>query len=173
MASADHVLTLPPTRNDARAQARRFWQARAPRERQLIAAMAVAVGVLLLWWIAVQPALRTVREAGVEIERLEQQTQQVQLAAAEMQTLRSTSPVPTEQAMAALRSATTRLGDKAKISVQGERATLTFTGIPSEALRAWLGEARSAARARPLEAQLIKSGPGYNGSITVSVGSAT
>jgi general secretion pathway protein M len=173
MASTDHALSLPPARNDARAQASRFWQTRAPRERQLIAAMVVAVGILLLWWIAVQPALRTLREASIEIERLEQQTQQVQLAAAEMQTLRSVSPVPTEQAMAALRSATARLGDKAKISVQGERATLSFTGIPAEALRAWLGEARSGARARPLEAQMIKSGPGYNGSITVSVGSAT
>ena len=173
MRSADHALTLPPALNDARAQASRLWQARAPREKQLIAAMAVAVGLLLIWWIAVQPALRTLRESSIEIERLEQQTQQVQLAAAEMQTLRSASPVPTEQAMAALRSATTRLGDKAKISVQGERATLTFTTIPAEALRAWLGEARSAARARPLEAQMLKSGPGYSGSITVSVASAT
>jgi general secretion pathway protein M len=173
MAGADHALSLPTARNDARAQASRFWQTRAPREKQLIAAMVVAVGILLLWWIAVQPALRTLRDASIEIERLEQQTQQVQLAAAEMQTLRSASPVPTEQAMAALRSATARLGDKARISVQGERATLSFTGIPAEALRAWLGEARSAARARPLEAQMIKSGPGYNGSITVSVGSAT
>ena len=173
MASANPALAAPPASTDARGQARRFWQARAPRERQLIAAMTVAVGVLLLWWIAIQPALRTLREASIEIERLEQQTQQVQLAAAEMQTLRSTSPVPTEQAMAALRAATSRLGDKAKISVQGERATLTFTGLPAEALGNWLGEARSAARARPLEAQLIKSGAGYNGSITVSVGSAT
>ena len=32
--------------------------------------------------------------------------------------------------------------------VQGERATLTFTGVPAESLRTWLGEARSA-RARP------------------------
>jgi general secretion pathway protein M len=173
MASANPALALPPLRNDARAQASRFWQARAPREKQLIAAMAVAVGALLLWWIAIQPALRTLREAALEIERLEQQTQQVQLAAAEMQTLRSTSPVPVEQAMAALRAATTRLGDKAKISVQGERATLTFTGIPAEALGTWLSEARNAARARPIEAQMIKSGAGYNGSITVSVGSAT
>jgi general secretion pathway protein M len=173
MPGADHVLNLPPAIGDARTQVSRFWRARAPRERQLIAVMAVAVGALVLWWIAIQPALRTLREASIEIERLERQTQQVQLAAAEMQNLRSASPVPTEQAMAALRSATTHLGDKARITVQGERATLIFTGIPADAIGGWLAEARSAARARPLEAQMIRSGADYNGSITVSVGGAT
>ena len=35
--------SLPPALNDARQQAGRFWQSRAPRERQLIVVMAVAV----------------------------------------------------------------------------------------------------------------------------------
>ena len=46
---------------------------------------------------------------------------------------------------------------RASSSLQGDRATLTFTGVPFEALRDWLGEARSAARARPIEAQLLKA----------------
>jgi general secretion pathway protein M len=173
MSGAQHTLTLPPALSGARQQAGRFWQARAPRERQLIAVMAIAVGVLFVWWVAIQPALHTLREASVEIDRLDQQMQQIQLAASEMQALRAASPVPSEQASAALRAATVRLGDKAKLAVQGERATLSFTGVPAEALRAWLGEARSAARARPLEAQMVKAATGYSGSITVSVGSAT
>ena len=40
--------SLPPALNDARQQAGRFWQARAPRERQLILVMLVAVAVLLV-----------------------------------------------------------------------------------------------------------------------------
>jgi general secretion pathway protein M len=173
MASAAPSLSLPPPLSGARQQAGRFWQARAPRERQLIAVMTVGIAVLLVWWIAIQPALRTLRESAVEIDRLDQQMQQIQLAAGEMQTLRAASPVPTEQAVAALRAATARLGDKARITVQGDRATLSFTGIAAESLRAWLGEARSAARARPLEAQMVKAAAGYSGSITVTVGSAT
>jgi general secretion pathway protein M len=165
--------TVPPALNDARRQASRFWRTRAPREKQLIVVMTVAVGALLVWWIAIQPALRSLRESALDVERLDRQLQQVQLAAGEMQTLRAASPVPAEQAVAALRAATARLGDKAKLLVQGERATLTFTGIPGDALRAWLGEARSGARARPLEAQMVKAAAGYNGSITVSVGSTT
>jgi len=165
--------SLPPALNDARQQAGRFWQARAPRERQLIVVMTVAVSILLVWLILIQPALRTLREAPLELDRLDQQMQQMQLAAGEMQGLRAASPVPTEQASTALRAATAQLGSTAKLAIQGDRAVLTFTGIQGDALRGWLGEARSAARARPMEAQLVKAATGYSGSITVSLGGAS
>lgn len=165
--------SLPPALVDARQQAGRFWQARAPRERQLIVVMAIAVAVLLVWLILVQPALRILREAPLELDRLDQQMQQMQLAASEMQGLRAASPVPTEQATTALRAATAQLGSTAKLAVQGDRAVLSFTGIQGDALRGWLGEARSAARARPMEAQLVKAATGYSGSITVSLGGAS
>lgn len=165
--------SLPPALNDARQQAGRFWQARAARERQLIIVMGIAVGVLVVWLMLLQPALRTLHDAPIDLDRLDQQMQQMQLAAGEMQTLRAASPVPSEQAATALRAATAQLGEKAKLAVQGDRATLTFTGIPADALRAWLGEARSAARARPMEAQLVKAATGYSGSITLSIGGAS
>ena len=165
--------TLPPALNDARRQAGRFWQARAPRERQLIAVMAISVALLLVWLTLIQPALRILREAPLELDRLDQQMQQMQLAAGEMQSLRAASPVPTEQASTALRAATSQLGSGAKLSIQGDRAVLTFTGIQGDALRGWLNEARSAARARPMEAQLVKAATGYTGSITVSLGGAS
>ena len=165
--------SLPPALNDARQQAGRFWQARAPRERQLIVVMAASVALLLVWLTLIQPALRVLREAPLELDRLDQQMQQMQLAAGEMQALRAASPVPTEQASTALRAATSQLGSSAKLSIQGDRAVLTFTGIPGDALRGWLGEARSAARARPVEAQMVKAAIGYSGSITVSLGGAS
>ena len=165
--------SLPPALNDARQQAGRFWQSRAPRERQLIVVMAVAVGTLLVWLTLLQPALRTLREAPIDLDRLDQQMQQMQLAAGEMQTLRAASPVPAEQAATALRAATAQLGERAKLAIQGDRATLTFTGVPADALRAFLGEARSAARARPMEAQLVKAATGYSGSVTLSLGGAS
>jgi general secretion pathway protein M len=152
-----------------RQQARQFWQARAPRERQLIAAMAVAIGVLVVWLVAVQPALRTLHAAPAELDQLELQLQQMQLAALESDSLRAASPVPPAQATEALRAASERLGTKAKLALQGDRATLTFTAIPFESLRTWLGEARRAARARPVEAQLLKSAGGYSGSISLTL----
>jgi general secretion pathway protein M len=167
--STDNALSLPPGVAGARQQASQLWRARAPRERQLIAAGALALAVLIVWLIAVQPALTTLRETPVELDRLDTQWQQMQLAALESASLRSASPVPPAQATEALRAATERLGGKGKIALQGDRAVLTFSGVPFEGLRNWLGEVRSAARARPVEAQLLKGASGYSGSISITM----
>jgi general secretion pathway protein M len=165
--STDQGVTLPP--GGARAQAGRFWQSRAPRERQLIVGVTLAVAVLIVWLIAVQPALKTLHETPAELDQLDLQWQQMQLAALESETLRGASPVPPTQAAEALRAATERLGSKARLALQGDRATLSFTAVPFESLRTWLGEARRAARARPVEAQLLKSAGGYSGSIALTL----
>jgi general secretion pathway protein M len=167
--SVDNAAALPASFAGARAQAGHFWRSRAPRERLLIGGGAIALAVLLVWLIAVQPALRTLRETPAELDRLDLQWQQMQVAAAESAALRSASPVPPAQANEALRAATERLGGKGKIALQGDRAVMTFSGLPFEALRNWLGEVRSAARARPVEAQLLKGAAGYSGSITITL----
>ena len=166
--SVDNAAALPGVEG-VRAQARQLWRSRAPRERQLIAGGAFALAVLLIWLVAVQPALRTLRETPAELDRLDSQWQQMQIAAVESAALRSASPVPPAQANEAIRAATERLGGKGKVALQGDRAVLTFSALPFEALRNWLGEVRSAARARPVEAQLLKGASGYSGSITITL----
>ena len=108
--SADNAVALPPGVAGVRAQAGQLWRSRQPRERQLIAGGAIALAVLIVWLVAVQPALRTLREAPAELDRLDTQWQQMQLAAFE-----------------------------------------------------------SAARARPVEAQLLKGASGYSGSISITL----
>jgi general secretion pathway protein M len=130
------------------------------------------VGVLLVWLVAVQPAWRTLREAPAQIDALDMQLQQMQRLAAESRELRATPPLPATQSMTALQAATTRLGDRARLAVTGDRATLTLNGVNGEQLRDWLFEARSAARAQPVEAQLTRGAAGYSGSVVVSVGGA-
>ena len=81
--------------------------------------------------------------------------------------------MPPAQAEAALRSASDRLGPAATLSVQGDRATLTLRDVPGEGLASWLDEVRTAARARPLEANLQQAQAGrYNGSIVLSLSTA-
>lgn len=79
------------------------------------------------------------------------------------------APVSPAQAGAALQAATERLGEKGRLSMQGDRASLTLNGVGPEALRGWLLEARSAARARPVEAQLTRSGAGFSGTVVVQL----
>lgn len=162
-------MALPPALEQRRAQAREYWRTRAPRERLALAAMGGVLLFALAWLLFVQPALRTLRETPVQLERLEAQLQQMQTLAAEAQALRGVAAVGIGQATAALRAATERLGDKGRLTLLGDRATLTLNGAPPEALRGWLVEARSAARVRPIEAQLTRTGNGYSGTLVVQL----
>jgi general secretion pathway protein M len=155
-----------------RAQLDAFWRGRAARERQVLAIGAAALVVLAVWLVLVQPAWRTLRAAPAELDALDRQIQQIQSTAAEVRVLRAIPPVSAPQAAAALKAATDRLGDKARLSLQGDRAVLTLNGVDAEALRAWLTEARTAARARPIEASLSRAAQGYSGTLAVTLGAA-
>jgi general secretion pathway protein M len=157
-----------------RQQADAWWRSRAKRERQAVVLVAAVIGLLIVWSLFVQPAWRTAREAPAQLDALEAQLQQMQRVAAESRGLRSTAPVGSAQAGIALKAASDRLGDKARLNLQNDRAILTLTGgVTPEALRAWLSEARAGARARPIEAQLQRGPNGYTGTLTVSFGGAS
>lgn len=164
-----NALSLPPALAKSREQLRVWWRTRAPRERLALGAAIAVVVLFLVWLVFVQPALRTLREAPARLDALDAQLQQMQRLAAESQGLRGASAVPPAQAAAALKAATDRLGDKGRLSMQGERASLTLTGVSPEALRSWLLEARGAARVRPSEAQLTRGPQGYSGTLVVTL----
>lgn len=145
------------------------WQGLSSRERLGVSAAMAALGVLLLWFVAVAPALRTLRETPVQRNQLEAQLALMQRQAGEAQTLRAQPGISLNQAQTALTAATERLGNKARLVTTGDRATVTFTGIEGPALLAWLGEVRSGARARPVEAQLKRLGKSYDGTMILSL----
>ena len=149
------------------------WQALGAREQSALRIAAWALALLALWLLAVQPAWRTLRQAPAQIDLLEQQLQTMQSLAAEVRVLRAVPAVPAGQAPIALQAASDHLGDAAKLSVSGDRAVLTVNGIGSEPLLAWLGEVRSAARARPVQAQLLRSPKGYSGTIVLALNGAS
>ena len=163
-------LTLPPALASLRTEADKWWRARTTRERRAVILVLAVLGALLVWSLFIQPAWRSARAAPAQLDQLDGELQQMQRVAAESRTLRAISPVSQSQAGAALKAATERLGDKAKLNLQGDRATLTLTGIGPEALRAWLNEARSGARARPIDATLQRGPAGFTGSVTVTLG---
>jgi general secretion pathway protein M len=153
-----------------RAVAGAWWQALAPRERVGASAAIALIALALLWLVALAPALRTLRTAPAQLDQLDAQLAQMQRLAVEARGLKGSTPVAAGQAAAALRAATERLGAVARLQVVGDRATLTLNGASGEALRQWLAEARSAARARPVEAQLARAAQGFSGTLVVSFG---
>ena len=166
------TMNATPAMATLRQQAGTWWVARTQRERQAVVVVALVLGLFAIWSLLVQPALRTAREAPEQLDRLEAQYQQMQRVAAESVALRGAARVSPTQAVSALKAATDRLGGNARLALQGDRATLTLTGVSPDALRAWLLEARSGARARPVEAQLQRGASGYNGTLTMTFGGA-
>jgi general secretion pathway protein M len=156
-----------PTRTDITAA----WVRRQPREKRLLLAAALVIAAALAW-AAVAPALRTLKTTPAQLAALETQLQAMQRLAAEAQALRTTPPVPMEQGRVALQASAARLGDKARVSLQGERAVLTLTGLPADQLTAWLAEVRINARARVVESQLQRTPEGgYAGTVVLAFGS--
>lgn len=147
------------------------WGSLAARERAGVTAAGVVIGVFLLWNLAIGPAWRTARAAPAQLDRLDAQLQTMQRLAVEAADLRDSAPVSSAQAGSALRTATERLGARAQLVLQGDRATVTVKALPGEDLRSWLAEARSAARARATEVQLARDVQGYSGTVVLSLGS--
>lgn len=170
-------LALPVSAGDAidnwTAPWRARWRALGARERQGLGIAAWVLALFLLWALAIAPALRTVRAAPTQLDQLDAQLQQMQRQASEARELRAVPAIGNTQSALALRAATDTLGGAGRLQVNGDRATLSLTGANGTQLRDWLAEARSAARARPLEANLTRAAQGYSGSIVVALPSGT
>lgn len=164
-------VTLPPALAGLRTQAATLWGGMAPRERLALSVGLAVLAAFAVWMLLLAPAWRTVRDAPAQIDALEARLHHMQRLAADAKSLRSAPAVSTAQAVDGLRAATERLGDKATIVFQGDRATLTLTGVSGDALRDWLAEARSAARARAVDVQLQRTPQGHAGNVVVVLGS--
>lgn len=149
--------------------ARRWWGTLAARERWMVSLGALLVLAAALWLLAIQPAWKTVRDTPARQAALDDQWQAMQRLAAEARELRAAAPVGKAQAAAALKSASDRLGEQGRLSLQGERAVLTLNGASTSQLRGWLAEVRSGARARPVEANLTRGAEGYSGTLIVAL----
>ncbi len=148
------------------------WQGVAARERGLVGLALAVLAAFVLWSVVIQPAWRTLRDAPAKLDQLDAQLQQMRALAAEVRELRAAPGQGIEQSTQALQAASARLGAKARLSLQGDRAVLTLNGVSSQQLREWLAEARAGARARPTEAQLSRNAQGFSGSIVLSLGVA-
>ncbi len=140
------------------------WARLAPRERRLLLLAATVVGLALLWWLALAPALATLRQAELQGHALDAQWQRMQALQAEAEALKSSPRMGQDEALRALEAAVTqRLGAAAQLTVVGDRANLTLKGVSASALASWLAEARLNARAMPLEARLTRAAAAAGG----------
>jgi general secretion pathway protein M len=144
---------------------RAFWQRLAPRERVAVALAALVVGVGLVWGLLLVPALATLRQAGQERLALAAQMQHMQRLAKQAAALKALPQLNAADALRALQTATEqRLGQAAKLTAQGERASVTLTRVSPAQLAAWLADARANARATVQDMRLTRDAAAAPGS---------
>ncbi|MGE0099243.1 MAG: type II secretion system protein GspM [Hydrogenophaga sp.] len=145
----------------------------APRERRAVIAAAWVLGLGLVWWLAVAPALDTLFQAGARHARLDAQLSQMQRMATAAEALRGQNtalPPSRDEVLRTLEVATNGLGGTAQLSVLGDRATVTLRNTQPDALAQWLSQVRINARLIPVQSQLSREAgnPGWNGTVVLS-----
>jgi general secretion pathway protein M len=142
----------------------------APRERRALSVAAWVVGAGLIWWLALAPALGTLRQAPERHARIDSQLTDMRSMAATAEALRAAAPAtpPTrDEVLRALEQATAALGTTAQLTVLGDRATVTLKDTPPDALAQWLAQVRVNARLTPLEANLARAA-GWSGTLVLA-----
>ena len=136
------------------------WAEMAPRERQLVGGAIALVALALLWWIALAPALKTLRAAPAEHAKLDAQLQQMTTLQAQAKALQAQPRASRDEAMKALEGGVrASLGPAAQIQQQGasDGVNITLRNVPADALSQWLAQARGNARAVPREVHLTRT----------------
>jgi general secretion pathway protein M len=151
------------------------WAALARREKLMVAAATAVVAIAALWILAIGPALATLRHSDEQRRVLDAQLQRIMTLQAQAQSLQSQPKQNYEEASRQLElSVRQALGPSARLSIQGERATVTLTGTAPDALAQWLAQARANARAIPAEAHLVRSGNGmWEGNVVLTLPART
>lgn len=153
------------------AMLRARWNGLAPREQALVGGAVVLLAVVLLWLIAIGPALATLRTAEEQHRTLDAQLQRMRGLQAQAQTLQAQPKQGHEEALRLLElSVRQRLGTSARLVIAGERATITLSGTPPDALAQWLTQARVNARALPGEARIQRNSGGlWEGTLVLTL----
>jgi len=155
--------------NEQLAELRQRWRTLPTRERQMIGYAALAVLVLIVWTAFFQPAWRALSTLPEQRRTNEIELLEMRRLAAETRELNNQPAISAAQATAALRSAAERLGDKGRLTLQGERATMTLTKIKPEAFQDWLRDIRQGARAKVTDLNLTRDGDGLSGQVVINL----
>jgi general secretion pathway protein M len=147
------------------------WSGLAPRERALVGGATALVTLALLWWVALAPALGTLRSADVQHRALDSQLQHMRRLQAQARSMQAQPRQNPDDAMRQLEAAIRQqLGVSARYSIAGERVTVTLSNTPAQSLAQWLTQVRANARAIPGEARLTRNAAGgWDGTLVLTL----
>lgn len=133
------------------------WQALQPREQTLILTAAGVVLTALFWALAISPALAVLGTADAQHARLDAQLQNMQALQAQAKAMQDQPKMNAVDASRALEASVKQRLGASQVSLVGSQATVTLKAVPAAAFAEWLTQARTAARAVPIQAALRRS----------------
>ena len=159
---------------------RNWWLALASRERRLLGLAALLVGLALVWWVALAPAIATLRGAGTQIPKLEADLFSMQAMKTQAQALAALPRLQPQEARRLLEtSASQAFGPASQLQFTADRVTVLLKNVPPDALAQWLVQTRANARMVPIEVRLARTagtatanGAGWDGRVTLLLSSA-
>lgn len=135
-----------------------WWRGLAGRERTLVGVAIFLVGAAICWWVALAPALATLRTAAVQMPNLEASLRDMQSMRAQAQSLTAQPRLSPQDTRRQLESSVSQIfGAAAQLQFNGDRATVTLKAVTPEALAQWLVQTRANARLVPVEARLSRN----------------
>lgn len=150
------------------------WAALSARDRAVLQLGGAVIGLAMLWWILLAPALLTLRGAAQQHQRLDAQLQRMQALQLQAQALQKRpQTAPANAANALEQSVRQQLGANAQLQIQGNLATVSIQNLPAEMLAQWLTQVRLHAHATVSQARL-KCNPAvspatWSGSVVLSL----
>jgi len=147
------------------------WAQASAGEQRLARAMGLVLALALVWFVALQPALSTLRSAQTQGPQLRAQLQTMRQLQAQAQALQAQARAQTPESKPSdlMEAALATLGGKARLSLNGDRATVSLEGSDADALAQWLAQVRLNVRARALELHLTQSQGLWRGTIVLQL----
>jgi general secretion pathway protein M len=146
------------------------WHGTSAREQRLLLIAAAVVGLALLWWVGLAPALNRLTTADQQRGALDAQWLQMQELQVQAKALQAKPLLSATEARRMLDASVAPLGTAVQLADAGDQVRVTVKGLPPEALAQWLSTARQNARAVPSEAKLVRNAAGtWDGSLVLSL----
>ena len=146
------------------------WQSVSAREQRLVKWGVAVVGLALLWWVALAPALKILKTADQQRGVVEAEWLQMHALQAQAKVLQAKPMLAAEDARRLLNASVVPLGTALQLDNAGDQVRVTVKGLSPDALAQWLATARQNARAVPSEAKLTRNAAGtWDGSLMLSL----
>ena len=150
---------------------RALWQQASRREQLALLGGGTLLVLVMLWLLAIAPALAILRGAEPQRRALEAQLQQMQSLQAQAKALQAQPRLAPDEARRLLEASVKPLAPSLQLALAGDRVTVTLKGMPADALAQWLAQVRLNVRVLPAEARLRRNAAGtWDGTLVLNLG---